>query len=288
MGAKRQCSFCNNFFSDESPMCPHCARPALYVNVDRAKDKAEQEALQRRCDTEIAEAKSRNCSPVLCDFAQATLKATAVIVRKGFAFEALLNDDSRVYATYYQECLAGARIPDGSEWDELRILADTKLFGIKGKDDIRFAALTLDDFGPSSYGDFHLHLREDMIAHRSTVFHTNSALFPERYTGIMPRTGLPSGFRATWQDRHLLCLAKLASKINSGTNQQDYGKILLTQDEDPRKEEFVEVHVWGSVTIRTVGQVVVRKNRLGRAGTGARGKKLLQDLGTYGVVLKVI
>lgn len=284
---RRMCISCGNEFSDESPMCPHCARPALYVNVHRAEDDEERKKLQSRYDAAIVGSRSRGCESVLRDFERASRMSTAVLARKGFAFEALLDSDSRIYSTFYKECLAGIRLPEGSDWDELRDIADTKLFG-QAKANIRFAALTVDEFGATGYGDFHLHLRENMIAHRATVFHTNSALFPERFVGVMPSTGLPLGFRATWMDRHLLCVAKLASQITSGTESQEYGRIMLASSRDPRAEEFIEVHIWGPITIRAVDFVVVRRHILGRTGTGARRKKLERALTRYGADLKVI
>jgi hypothetical protein len=104
----------------------------------------------------------------------------------------------------------------------------------------------------------------------------------------MPSTGLPPGFRATWQERHILCMAKLASQLNSGTQRQEYGKILLTANKNPQIQEFVEVHVWGPMTILTVECVKVRRHTLGRTGTGARRKKFERDLERHGVTLSVI
>lgn len=284
MGDKRLvCSFCGYEFSDESPICPHCARPALYVNVIRAEKKEERDALRDRYDRALLDAQSRHCETEFRDFEQAVFSASAAIARRSFVVEALVDSDSEIYGTFYLKCVAGIRLPEGSEWDELRNITDSKLFG-EGKKEIRFAALTLDELGASGYGGWQLHLREDMIAHRATVFHTNSVLFPDRFEGIMPRLGFPPGFRATWAERGILCAAKCAPQIHSGTKPDEYGKILLSAHADSRSEEFVEIHIWGPVTIRTVDRIVAPKQDI----KGVRRKKLESDLRRYGVSLKVI
>lgn len=286
MGSRvRKCSLCSNGFSDVARECPHCGRPALYVNVHRAEDAEEKIALQARYEAALSDARVRKCEHVLLDFERALLSSKAVLSQKRHVVETLINSDSRIYPTFYKECLAGIRLPEGSEWDELRDSADNRLFG-QGKSEIHFAALTMDGCGSSYYGDYHMHFREDLIEYRTTAFETNSALFPERFPDIMSRTGFPLGYRALWQERQLLCVAKLASKISPATRSDQYSAILLTPDQDPRKEEFVEVHIWGPFTIRTLERIVVAKDRLD--GGGARRKKLMSDLGRFGVILKVI
>lgn len=124
---------------------------------------------------------------------------------------------------------AGVRLPEGEQWDVVRELADTVLFP-GYKKDMRFAALSLNGIGLSNYGSCSIALRDEMIAHRASVFEENSALFMERHEiKISRRPNLPKGYRAAWDERALLCVAKLSQKIDSATHSDEYSELLLKQ-----------------------------------------------------------
>jgi hypothetical protein len=91
-----------------------------------------------------------------------------------------------------------------------------------------------------------------MISHRASVFEENSARFVERHG-----TRIPKGYRATWDDRTKLGVAKLSWKIDSATGSDKYSGILLKQGATSEDDEFVEVHIWGPMTVLTMEQVIV-------------------------------
>ncbi len=179
------------------------------------------------------------------------------------------------------------RLPDASHWDPMRRIAEEALFP-GYKEEIRFAALTLDDRGPPSYGSCFITLRTPMIAHRATVFEENNVLFfKQRDLPFSKLADLPKGFRATWDDRGKLCLAKLGGALQPATTEADFPRLLLRPGKTTADDDFVEVHVWGPITIRTIEKIVLLDVEKGRAAKAKRriwGEKLQKQ---YGVTLEV-
>ena len=132
------------------------------------------------------------------------------------------------------------------------VVADERLFP-NYKEQIRFAALTLDDLGLCHYGECSIILNTPMICHRATVLHENAASWVRRHTGISP---LPTGYRATWADRCKLAVAKLANQFLPGTTIDSFSHLLL-KNGSGGNDEFIEVHIWGPMTRRTFALVIV-------------------------------
>jgi hypothetical protein len=163
-------------------------------------------------------------------------------------------------------------------------LADEALFPYY-KDKIRFAVLTLDEAGLSNFGDCFLVLRTEMIAHRASVFEENSLLFfSKHFAPILGKPHLPHGYRATWDERAMLCVAKLADRIDDATKPGAYSGILLRQGSTSEEDDFVEVHIWGSMTIRTLERVIFKEptSKVARAITNRANK---QRMAKFGVTL---
>jgi hypothetical protein len=245
------CSECKNVVPQPAERCPHCGRPGYFWNVISAEDVGECAALERRYQAAKADAESRGASACLQDFENALVGSKAVIARSEHDVLRLATSTRQLYGTYYQQIEAGVRLPDEDKWDELREIADTVLFP-KYKKDIRFGALSLDGLGVVSYGACSITLRNEMISHRTSVFEENSALFVERLG-----TKVPKGHRADWNDRAKLCVAKLSGKIDSATGSDKYSGILLRQGTPSDEAEFIEVHIWGPMTVLTMESVTV-------------------------------
>ena len=256
MPKKFPCADCNNHIPPSAERCPHCGRPGLFPNVRAAEESAERVALDRRYQAAIKSAEKRRTVSNLKDFEVVASKSSAVIARSINELQRLVSSDSEVYATYYQLIEGGTRIPSGDKWDRLRRIADAALFPGYEKH-IRFAALTLDGIGLFNYGDCSISLRTDMIAHRASIFEKNSIIFMERGgSKLWKGKPLPKGYRAVWDERGKLCIAKLSRKIAATTRADQYANLLLHQGISSKDDDFVEVHIWGPMTIRTVDQIV--------------------------------
>lgn len=249
------CDYCGHSMPFSSSPCPHCGRPARYPNVRAAEAAQEKAALDLRHQSAHTDASNRGSTHILTDFETAVGKTVAVIARPEAKLLELASNDNVIYSTYYDLISSGSLIPEGSQWDVFRVPAEHALFpGYKER--MRFAALSFDGIGLTNYGNCFITLREEMIAHRATVFEGN-VVMRLLDTTIRETISLPAGYRATWQERAKLCVAKLAEQLDDKTTQDQYPDILLKQGTSSAEDDFVEVHIYGPMTVRTMAQVTV-------------------------------
>lgn len=272
------CKDCGNEVPLSWNYCPHCGKPGLFPNVRAAQMAPEQKALDARYQAAVLAAKERGCRKVAEAFEAEAGRSKAVISRSLRETEILAASDQELYTTYYKKLGAQARVPHGNKWDRLRGHADEELFP-NYREDIRFGALSLDGAGIPSYGDCTLVLRDDMISHRASVFEENSALFMESHG-----YEAPPGYRADWQNRGKLCVAKLAEEIHPTTAPEQFIGILLRPGSTPEEDRFVEVHIWGPISRRTLESIHLQ------AGLKTRRtfiKALRERLAEAGVTLEM-
>ena len=119
-----------------------------------------------------------------------------------------------------------------------------------------------------------------MIAHRASVFEKNSVLWIQDIK-FGDAHDLPKGYRATWNNRGKICVAKLASKIDEATGSDEYSTLLMRQGASTEDDDFVEVHIWGSMTIRTFERVTFnpRSKKAVRIITGRANRERLAKFG---------
>jgi hypothetical protein len=278
------CDFCKNDVPPSANQCPHCGRPGLFPNVRIAETPAEQTALNRRYQAAKKDLVARGAASNLNDFEKVIANSRAVISRPHEELLRLVTSDHELYTTYYKLIEAEVRLPTGEKWDVLRAVADSTLFP-NYKEQIRFAALTLDGKGLFNYGDCSIVLRPDYIAHRTSVFEENSVLFMKHHKIPMWKPDkLPLGYRATWEERGNLCVAKLYKSIDANTRPDEYSTLLLEQGGTSEDDQFVEAHIYGPITIRTVERVILDP-RLKRRQRATIIKALKEKLSKYGVLI---
>lgn len=276
------CSHCKNDVPQSLERCPHCAEPGIFWNVVAAEDPDERTSLQTRYDLAKADAVSRNAELTLQDFEGAMAQTHAVIARSESEVLRLATSTRQLYTTYYKQLESGLRLPDGDEWDVVREIADTLLFP-KYKQEIRFAALSVDGKGLENYGSCSITLRNSMIGRRASVFEENSVLFMKRHGVTASKPELPKGFRAPWSDRDKLCVAKLARDIDSTTKPNQYSRLILRSGESSADDDFLEVHIWGPVSVLTMEKVTITDRTVRRRATIV--KALRSKLGKHGVTV---
>jgi len=240
-------------------LCVHCARPQFFPNVDEANTPEERAALDQRYQNARIRTSARAAVPVLDRF-EATAPQ-AVLSCQLQRITTLIDGENDLYSTFHQRRQLRASVPSGGsiDWDELRLQTERKLFGDNMKQ-IHYATLTLSDNGPSPYGSCHIFLKESMIAHRASVFEENSVLFM-RAKNVTIWGALPAGYRTTWADRMKLAAAKLADKLTSTTTNADFADILLNPGTTTADGDFIEVHVFGTMTLRTFERIVIEPGR---------------------------
>jgi RNA polymerase subunit RPABC4/transcription elongation factor Spt4 len=272
------CAFCTNNVPPSASRCPHCGQPSLFPNVVIAH--SEQSSLQNRYDNAISLALTSGAITNVNDFERTVNKSCAVVNRSLSELQRLVGSDFEVYATYYR-LSEGIRLQKGEEFDSLRQAADSIFFTGYAKE-IRFAALSLDSLGLQNYGDCSWILREAMIEHRASVFEENTTLYYMNNARIKGASDIPKGLRANWADRAKLCVAKLAAKIDTTTTPAQYSDILLHQGVTSSDDDFIEVHIFGPMTIRTIEEVTFTGKKKNKAEQ-AIIKGIKEKLGKYGV-----
>lgn len=165
-----------------------------------------------------------------------------------------MSSDSELYTSFYQQVGSEGRLPENNIWDRGRSAVDATLFPLYHPK-IVFGALSLDNRCPSKYGAYAMVLREKMIHQRATVFEENSFVFCQSKHKIVAGDPIPSGYRATWQERDQLAMAKLHSKLDTGTKSADFARILLTLGKDESDQDFIEVHIYGTIHRAAVEKV---------------------------------
>lgn len=277
----RACEFCGEPVPLIAMSCPHCGRPSLFPNVREAEDAEERAALARRYEIAVEAAELRGATDVMRAFESAARASKAVIARPLAEAERLASSDRALYSTYYRLIEAEVLLPSGEKWDSMRQIADTILFSLNAKH-IRFAALSMDESAPASYGECCLVLREDRIAHRASLFEDNSAIFiaDQRYN-------LEPGFRATWEERAMLCVAKLAERLQVDTPSSQFPRVLMEPGATSAEDRFVEVHIWGTLTRRSLEKVRVAAGSRSNRPNKGRLKALRDRLAQAGVSLEV-
>lgn len=271
-----QCKHCGNNIPLSAERCPHCALPGIFPNVRAAERVEEREALNKRYQESLQRAASRSYEQVAKDFGTALLDSQAVIARSLLEADRLVSSDKELYATYYEKIEGGIRLPNGDKWDPLREVAEGALFPFYKKN-VRSAALSLDGCGLSNYGECFLVLQNHMIAHRASVFEENCVMFMEKHKILMSEANkLPAGYRATWGERVKVCVSKLVDKLGANTKRDTFPGILLREGKTSEDDSFVEVHIWGPMTARTLERVIVNrlKSRADRVIAAALRERL--------------
>lgn len=273
------CQRCGSGIPDSVEKCPTCGHYAGPPNVRAALSADETSALNLRYDEAVERAKASGSYHQLLWLEEAG-KASFAVVNVGLDFLfSFVTNDKLLYSTYSLATRSEIRKPASRSDEEDRLAVEAKLFG-GYSDDIRYAALSADGSGVKSYGAFTLKLRDIAIADRATLLEDNSFDFVEKH-GIRLRQRTPNGYRATWEERHKLVVAKLADRISPSTSRAELPKILLRSAGDRATDDFVEVHIFGAFDINAVESVTGNSSRLSKEEQAmlAVVKARLQKLG---------
>jgi len=137
----------------------------------------------------------------------------------------------------------------GPNWHKMRQKAEIELVdSAQHRDRLHYAALSGNQTGLSHYGKCTILLREEMIAHRATVYRNNSALEVNHSVGAR----LHSGGLAEWKNRGRLVATKLADQLQPGMGKDEFQQLLLRSGKPENKgadDVFVEVLVFGELSL---------------------------------------
>ncbi|AWN35091.1 hypothetical protein [Methylobacterium radiodurans] len=188
-------------------------------------------------------------------------KTTCAVTVMSITDMRMLLSENRLWVSFYKQVNgAGSRQSEWNKWDFSRGSNDQKV-NPQYSDHINYAALSLGDFGAGWYGGCHAKLVGDRISTRASVFWENPFVFLKN-THVPPDALVPPGYRASWERRSDLAVAKLHPKIGSSTAEAEFPGIVLEHDPSRGDTDFIEVHIYGAVGQSAIAQVSVDTSRM--------------------------
>lgn len=250
---------CNESYPFWRETCPLCRKPnPVTPNVYQATLDEERKALHCRSKDALDEAASRGAGGTYRSFEAECRKSKVVINRYIIDLLNILSP-GMLHNNWYQITRSGEqRLPRGSKFDQLRQNADNQLLPFYGEE-ICFGALTLDNQGLWSYGSVTMVIESMVIKDRASVMYENSVDLAEKLKLSTSDPKTPAGFRACWDDRHVLCAVKHGKDLEPDTPSCDFPKILIKRGEDTESDDFVEVHIYGTFKAEAIEQLVLNR-----------------------------
>ncbi len=234
---------CGADVPDHVRHCVVCGADAKVPNVRAASRPEEVAALEHRVTEAEQKANDGGYNTVLNDFRKAVANSVAVVCRSLGKMSELVSDNNQLFATFYQSVHSDARLPEDNEWDRIRQSVDSLLFPYYFTE-LRFASLSIDSSGVTGYGECCIVLKDTTIKDRATVFEENTVNFIQRHR-IVAGDHIPLGYRATWEKRGELAVAKLTSSLAASTAPREYQSILISSSSTDA--DFIEVHIYGPI-----------------------------------------
>ncbi|MBK6976111.1 MAG: hypothetical protein IPH28_02500 [Cytophagaceae bacterium] len=229
--------------------CVSCGTFLGYPNVNDAKRPEEFDSLRSRYDEVSLKITSDAHKNKIKDFEDAIKTDARAVVNIDLDYlETFIVTKNNLYSSYGRATAGETRAYAKSEFDKQRNGVEGFLFGSYA-DNIRYATLSLDKSGLKSYADYSLSLKDIAIAQRATVLEENSYIIVQKYFDK-----IPNGYKATWQNKHLLAVVKCAGEIIK-KNKTTFAEILLKSTGDRKTDDFIEVHIFGPFNKESVESV---------------------------------
>ena len=248
------CLHCGREFAQHLDRCQHCHTDVGSPNVRAASDPREIEALNQLYLAAIADARRRGCESVLNRFERETASSRAVVCKKYLQLAGIIAPDygSWVIPNYYQQIDGGARAPDDAKWDWQR--AQERRWFPNYVHHINYGVLTLNDSGASGWGEvapYSVNGRSKggpLSANRMQSTSPSEFQMTSRFHQVIEHHG------ATAED---YVSPNFSASILCDTPVERFPEILLKQGDSKDDADFVEVHIYGTLTLESVARVRV-------------------------------
>jgi len=265
--------------------CAVCGEDGGCPNVRAAAMPEEQEALEQRFLAALGDTGVRGCRHIAEDFSRAVLRSSAIICRGLEDLSTLVSGDNALFPSYHKKVRAEIVLPAKNEFDPMRPGVDGTFFPYF-QDEIRFAALSLERRGSSSYGEYAIVMKDATISKRASVFEENTLVFARKFN-IAAGGPLPFGYRATWDERNKPAVAKLHPQLSATTTLESFPGILLRDGGCTDKDDFIEVHIYGPLHRRAIEVVLGPKPKNSAESAFHRSiDRKLREVGSHLEVLE--
>jgi hypothetical protein len=244
---------CNQPIPSHVTRCPICGADAGFPNVRAAARTQETTALDLRYRQAIQLADNRGAKAIVDEFANSLDGSWPVLCKEIREVSEIVNRDDLAFVSFHQLVSSGWRTPTETRWDQIRESAESLMFPYYYKE-LQYAALSLDNLGPSGYGQCSIVLKQSTIKNRASLLEQNSIKFVTD-RDLVAGTTLPTGYRATWEARCKLAIAKLAAIVDISTPPVDFPKILL-DDTSKTDCDLIEVQIYGAIHPQAIERIL--------------------------------
>lgn len=249
------CQKCGSTIHYSQRRCAVCNTEAGFPNILACQRREEAEALLQRYDDARTSAGARGALTQLDAFEGAVASNSKAVMNRNLgALSNWLNGASELFLTFYNQMRYLGRVPSDNEWDSQRAAAEAAINPFC-YEDLNFSALSLDGTGMHYYGPYTVTLKSVTIEDRASVFEINPFYFNKKHQIVAGRAP-PCGYRAPWDVRAQLAVAKLHRQIAPNTVATEFPNILM----EPRRGEsdcdFIEVHIFGPVNRLGIERIV--------------------------------
>jgi hypothetical protein len=249
-----KCPECGAKVPPQARSCVACLTDVGFPNVRLAEQADEQLALGVRLRNAKTSAVARGAGEALTSFGVAVADSQAVVAREIGVLDSFVKSENSLYISYHPQVRSGARIPEDNKWDLGRTSAESTVNPLF-YEDIAFACISLDGIGPSGYGDYHITIKSRLIERRTTVFEENVFSFCQRHR-VIAGDAPPLGYRAPWEQRDRLAMAKLQPRISPTTKPDQFPGILVKPGTHSGDGEFIEAHIFGPLHRSVIERVI--------------------------------
>jgi len=250
-----QCSNCGHVVADYSQA--HCQRCGHFIGWPNfRKAVSEQSELTSRYEAARQKLESQGLAAILGEAERLAEGSLPVIGMDSHACKDLLIGGK--YRSYFYRVEIGDRGIAGETNHGDRSMVNERIYPGYGRH-LQYGLLSPDGSGLTNYGPIAVSWGVDphYLLTRATLLEENEFRFFEAHGLGTLKTPVPPGFRAIWEDRAKLVVAKLASALDSSTSKASLTSLLMTRGADRWSDVFVEVVIYaeGGVDSHDVIQV---------------------------------
>lgn len=247
------CSNCKSTIPLDADRCTKCGADVAPPNVRFAARATEAKALSSLVAIAQEAAAANGVSAEIVRLENLAKNSQMVINRKLRALSDWINSEDELYLNFYKLKEKGIAYKYDI-YNRQRISAENTISPIFF-DRLIIGALTVDGQGMSYYGKYTVVIRSTDIERRASVFWENPFIFNKKHN-IISGEDPPEGYRAPWQEREKVVIAKLADAIKPGDNDHALSILVMGPDRNTADCNFVEVHVYNQIHVNEIERVI--------------------------------
>jgi hypothetical protein len=239
-----KCSTCGTEAALNHRWCDVCQTDVGFPNVRFANQVQERAQLAKRLTSARLISNSPGTIQKRKELREIVGRSSIVFNRHLGTLHTWLMSSNPLFLSFYDQLQAGRR-PEDNTWDRQRTSAENTVSPFFYKD-LSVAVLGPQARGMPYYGPYTVTLRKETLVHRASVFEKNPFFFCEQH-GLVSGTDTPAGYRATWDKRQSLAIAKLTPKLEAQMTSGDLAELVMEKRGGEADCEFIEVHIYGPV-----------------------------------------